>query len=130
MVGKLGGTGKYSSEEKGNNLWNEIGWGMSSSAGLKTFFLFSYYSILNLLSCWRSFQPAKTAHRALMCMSVLMQAITGIQLSELSWPLHCSYMLFSPYLHIFDHSDSKKSWQIALQQSFSTLAHRGEKYLL
>lgn len=50
MVGKLGGTGKHSSEGKGNNLRNEIGQDMPNAAGLKTLFLFSRYSILNLLS--------------------------------------------------------------------------------
>lgn len=50
MVGALGGTGKYSSEEKGNNLQDETGWDKSCAAGLKTPFLFSHYSILTLVS--------------------------------------------------------------------------------
>lgn len=50
QVGELGGIGKHTSEEKGNNLQDEIGWDMSCSGGLKTPFLFSHYSILNLVS--------------------------------------------------------------------------------
>lgn len=49
MVGKLGGTEKQSSEGKGNNLGKKIGQDTSNSVGSKSLFLFSHYSILNLL---------------------------------------------------------------------------------
>lgn len=91
-VGELGGTGKYSSEEKGNNLQDEIGWDMSCSAGLKTPFLFSHYSTLNLVSlaecpacencsgpdvyeCSRTGQHGNPAARAVVAFALFLRAL-------------------------------------------------------
>lgn len=93
MVGELEGTGSTHQTGKSNNLWKAIGWDMGNSAGLKTLSCFSVFSSASL-SCWQSFQPVRTTHRALVYMDALRQAVTGGPLSDGPW--YCSHMLSFP----------------------------------